>query len=71
MTDEADATTPAAAAPPEPTGIAALDAAVDQVAALEDRPLADHVAAFENAHAELRRPLDDPPAELDAPQHHP
>lgn len=65
MTDQAHQAAPSTV--PEPTGVAALDAALAEVATLEDRPVAEHVAAFETAHAELRRPLDHPPAELDAP----
>lgn len=63
MTDEA---TPA----PPTTGITALDGALQDVAALADRPVTEHVAVFETVHAELRRPLDDPPAELDPPDPH-
>jgi hypothetical protein len=61
MTEEPGATT--APAPPS-TGIASLDAVLDLVAGLDEQPLAEHTAAFETAHAELRRPLDQPPAEL-------
>ncbi|QYJ05146.1 hypothetical protein KUV85_05530 [Nocardioides panacisoli] len=66
MTDEAAFATPAATAPPT-TGIASLDAVLADVAALADRPVAEHPATFEAAQRELRRPLDDPPAELDQP----
>ena len=37
-----------------------VDAVIDAVATLGERPLAEHVAVFEQAHAELRRTLDDP-----------
>jgi hypothetical protein len=64
MTEE-PVTAPEVAAPP--TGIASLDAVLDLVAGLDQRPLSEHVAVFEQAHAELRRPLDQPPADLAAP----
>ena len=41
------------------TGVAGVDAVVDDVAALDDRPLDEHVAVFEDAHTRLRRALDD------------
>lgn len=73
MTDEA---TPAPPTDPTPTdsapttGITTLDGALQDVATLADRPVTEHVAVFEAVHAELRRPLDDPPAELDPPDPH-
>ncbi|UMG92588.1 HAD hydrolase-like protein [Nocardioides sp. TF02-7] len=45
----------------EPTGIASIDEVLDRVAGLDERPLEEHAAVFETAHAELRRTLDDPP----------
>jgi hypothetical protein len=45
---------------PEPTGVGRVDAVLTAVAALEDRPLDEHVGVFEAAHDELRRTLDDP-----------
>lgn len=50
---------------PPATGIPALDAALEDIADLDHRPVGEHVAAFETAHVALRRPLDEPPAELD------
>jgi hypothetical protein len=49
--------------PDEPvrTGIESVDAVVDSVADLADRPVDEHVAVFEAAHEELRRTLDAPP----------
>lgn len=47
---------------PIPTGIDAVDRVLDLVAGLDSRPLGEHAAAFESAHADLRRTLDDPPA---------
>ncbi len=41
------------------TGVGEVDAAVDDVAALDARPLEDHVEVFEDAHERLRRALDD------------
>jgi hypothetical protein len=43
------------------TGLASVDAVVESVAALEDRPVEEHVAVFEEAHEQLRRALDDAP----------
>ena len=43
------------------TGVASVDRVVDAVAALQDRPVDEHVAVFEGAHEQLRRALDDAP----------
>jgi len=51
------------------TGLASVDVVVDSVAALEDRPVEDHVAVFEAAHEQLRRALDDAPDHV--PDHAP
>ena len=40
------------------TGVAAVDAVLASVHALDDRPVAEHVAVFEQAHDQLRRALD-------------
>ncbi|MCW2815884.1 MAG: hypothetical protein JWN84_3339 [Nocardioides sp.] len=45
---------------PEPTGIERVDAVLDAVASAADQPVTEQVAVFEQAHAELRRTLDDP-----------
>ena len=45
---------------PAPTGIASIDVVLDLVAGLDARPLEEHAAVFETAHAELRSALDDP-----------
>lgn len=45
-----------------PTGIDAVDRVLDLVAGLDARPLGEHAAVFEEAHADLRRTLDNPPA---------
>ena len=45
------------------TGLASVDTLVESVAALEDRPVEEHVAVFEEAHERLRRALDDAPGE--------
>ncbi len=49
--------------PVEPvrTGVERVDAVVDAVSGLADRPVDEHVAVFESAHDELRRTLDSPP----------
>ncbi|WP_432479919.1 hypothetical protein [Nocardioides sp. GXQ0305] len=45
---------------PEPvrTGVPDVDAVLDSVEALDDRPVAEHPAVFEGAHEQLRRSLD-------------
>jgi hypothetical protein len=45
------------------TGVTSVDDVVEAVAALEDRPVEEHVAVFETAHEQLRRALDDAPSE--------
>ena len=45
----------------ERTGMAAVDAVLDEVATLSERPVSDHVAVFERAHDRLRRALDAQP----------
>jgi hypothetical protein len=52
------------ASAPAASGIASLDSVLDLVAGLDQRPLSEHAAVFESAHAELRRTLDDPPTDL-------
>jgi hypothetical protein len=44
------------------TGNERVDSVVAAVEQLRDRPVDEHVAAFEQAHDELRRALDDEPA---------
>lgn len=61
MTEEPAATAVPAASGFEPTGIASIDSVLDLVAGLDERPLEEHAAVFETAHAELRRTLDNPP----------
>jgi hypothetical protein len=69
MTEDPDLPTPdePPATPPEPervrTGVSRVDEVIAAVEELEERPLEEHVAVFETAHAELRRALDD----VDAP----
>ena len=46
---------------PEHTGVARVDAVIDRVSELTDRPVDEHLAVFEAAHDELRRSLDAPP----------
>jgi argininosuccinate synthase len=43
------------------TGVGRVDAVIDRVAGLADRPVDEHVSVFESAHEELRRTLDAPP----------
>lgn len=45
---------------PEATGIERVDAVLDAVASSADAEPAEQVVVFEQAHAELRRALDDP-----------
>lgn len=47
------------------TGVPAVDAVVEAVAALGDRPLSEHVEVFEAAHRDLRSALDSPAAPHD------
>ncbi|WP_435747724.1 hypothetical protein [Nocardioides sp. SYSU DS0663] len=56
--------TPREAVTPVRTGVARVDRVLEAVEQLEDRPLEEHVGAFEVAHDELRRALD---ADPDAP----
>ncbi|GAB2978751.1 hypothetical protein [Nocardioides montaniterrae] len=50
-------------ATPSPTGNEAVDTVIDMVAALDERPLAEHAAVFEDAHAQLRVALDRSPGD--------
>ncbi|MBJ7359131.1 hypothetical protein [Nocardioides sp.] len=45
------------------TGMGSVDRVIEGVTALEDRPVEEHVAVFEHAHEQLRRALDDAPAD--------
>ncbi|MCR1781011.1 hypothetical protein KVF89_00565 [Nocardioides carbamazepini] len=47
---------------PTPTGIDAVDRVLDLVAGLDGRPIEEHAGVLEEAHGELRRALDSPPA---------
>ena len=47
-------------ADPVRTGVEEVDGVLDSVERLEDRPVDEHVAVFENAHEQLRRALDGP-----------
>ena len=40
------------------TGVASVDTVVASVEALDERPVEEHVAVFEEAHDRLRRALD-------------
>lgn len=50
---------PGGAAPPS-TGVATVDAALSDLAAALDLPVAEQVAAVERGHERLRRALDEP-----------
>jgi hypothetical protein len=54
-----DEPAPEARAPYEPTGHPAVDAVLSSLEGLEQRPVGEHVAVFEQAHAGLRQALDD------------
>jgi hypothetical protein len=56
--DSADAGRDAATV--EHTGMAEVDAVLASLDGLADRPVAEHVAVFEQAHDRLRRALDAP-----------
>ena len=45
------------------TGLASVDAVVRSVEGLDDRPVDEHVAVFEQAHEQLRRALDHAPSD--------
>lgn len=45
-------------AEPVRTGMARVDAVLEAVELLEERPIEEHVGVFETAHDELRRALD-------------
>lgn len=50
------------------TGVASVDAVIEAVESLEERPLAEHAAVFTSAQERLRRALDtDPDAHHDGP----
>ena len=51
------------ASAPAPSGIASVDAVLDLVAGLGERPLAEHAAVFEEAHSQLRGALDAQPGD--------
>ncbi|WP_372727887.1 hypothetical protein [Nocardioides sp.] len=44
------------------TGVEGVDAVLEAVEQLDERPLEEHVGVFETAHEQLRRALDNPPA---------
>ena len=48
-------------APAVETGVAAVDEVLAGLDGLEDRPVSEHVAVFEQAHQRLRRVLDGNP----------
>ncbi|MEI5675054.1 MULTISPECIES: hypothetical protein [unclassified Nocardioides] len=50
------------------TGVPRVDAVIEAVEQLEERPIEEHVGVFETAHEELRRALD---AEPDVPADEP
>ena len=50
------------------TGVPRVDAVVDAVSGLAERPVDEHVAVFEQAHDELRRTLDSPPDDAGDPR---
>lgn len=54
----ADAAPPMAATR---TGVAEIDAVLEDVDGLSERPVEEHVAVFEEAHQRLRRALDGEP----------
>lgn len=57
---EASATPEApSAAGAEPTGVSAADEAAEQLRALDDAPLGDHVGIYEDVHLRLQDALAD------------
>ena len=61
LSDELDQEVAESGAPVElrPTGNAEVDAALDSLADLAERPVDEHVAVFDGAHEALRRTLSD------------
>ncbi|MDP3969210.1 MAG: hypothetical protein Q8Q02_13125 [Nocardioides sp.] len=61
LTDELDHEAAETGAPVElrPTGNVEVDAVLDTLAELADRPVDEHVAVFDGAHEALRRTLSD------------
>jgi hypothetical protein len=62
MTEEQHGQAPAETDEPTRTGIAGVDAVLEEVDRAADLPVAERVAVFERAHEQLRRALDDAPA---------
>ena len=54
-----DFATPPHQAPPQRTGNAAVDEVLDRLESLDQLPVSDHVAVFEQAHDRLRAALED------------
>lgn len=46
---------------PAPTGVSSVDRVLDELDGLDERPLEEHVGAFERAHEQLRSALDASP----------
>lgn len=67
MDDELDPRVRSTAYVVDPTGVEAVDGVLAEVAALVERPVAEHVATFERAHDQLRRALDAAPPAADQP----
>lgn len=49
------------------TGVGAVDEVLAGLRGLEDQPVSEHVAVFEEAHQQLRRVLDGSPAPSPGP----
>jgi hypothetical protein len=58
--DSADESAAEPAVAVEPTGNSAVDAVLESLAGLAERPVAEHVTVFEQAHEQLRSALDAP-----------
>jgi len=48
---------------PVRTGVSRVDAVIEAVEHLEERPIEEHVGVFETAHEELRRALEAQPGD--------
>ncbi len=56
---EIDAPEPATWTRPDPTGVASVDAAIEELARLDELPTSEHVAVYEGLHRQLQDALVD------------
>jgi hypothetical protein len=68
MTEQVPLEGPETESSPPHTGVAEVDAALDDLESLDGLPLDEHPAAFARAHDRLRGALDAPDPEADPPE---